>query len=203
MNHHQQFLQHIQGLPLATDLLRVCRAYKTATDDYAFELNGRLKGGLPLRNFESDLPFLQRAICATLRRPLIVYRMTSEFEFSASVLQVLEGPFRYQSFMSTSDDASKLSGFLPKSERPLLLEIECPPGIAFAPLDLFPGTDEGEYLLGCGTTFQMTEEPRLLTGPEVGKYIPFFGPQNLMILKLHVIANPQYVKANNLIALID
>jgi hypothetical protein len=88
----------------------VCKAYKTATDDYAFELNGRLKGGLPLEAFESDLPLLQQAICATVSRPLTLYRMSSEFEFSASVLQVLEGSFRYQAFMSTSDDASTLSG---------------------------------------------------------------------------------------------
>ena len=203
MDHHQQFRQHINGLPSAAELLRVCQSYKTATDNYAFELNGRLKGGLPLDAFGPDLPLLQRAICATLGRTLTVYRMSSEFEFSASVLQVLEGPFRYQGFMSTSDDASRLVSFVPRLGRPILLEIECPPGIAFAPLDLFPGTDEGEYLLGCGTTFELVGEPRFLSGSEVGAYMPFFGPADLTILKLRVTANPPYVNASNLVNLID
>ena len=148
MDHHKQFREHLDRLPSTTELLRVCKAYKTSTDNYAFELNGRLKAGLPIDAFQVDLPLLQRAICATLARPLTVYRMTSDFEFLASALQVLEGTFRYQAFMSTTDDASRLNSFVPTSGRPLLLEIECPPGTAFAPLDLFPGTDEGEYLVG-------------------------------------------------------
>lgn len=179
----------------------MCRAYKTATDNYAFELNGRLKSGLPMEAFESDLQLLQRVICATLRRPLTVYRMSSEFEFSASVLQVLEGPFRYQAFMSTTDNASRLGSFLPSQGRPLLLEIECPPGIAFAPLDLFPGTDEGEYLFGCGTTFRLVGMPKNLGGSEVGEYIPFLTPANLTVLKLQVVNNPPYVHPADLVTL--
>jgi hypothetical protein len=181
----------------------VCKAYKTATDNYAFELNGRLKGGLPMGAFGADLPLLQRVICATLERPLTVYRMSSDFEFSSSVLQVLEGPFRYQAFMSTTDDASRLGSFVPKWGRPLLLDIECPPGIAFSPLDLFPGTDEGEYLLGCGTTFQVVEVPRTLSGAEVGEYMSFSAPASLTVLKLRVTANPPYVDAANLVTLIN
>lgn len=203
MNHHQQFLQHINSLSAAAELLRVCRAYKTATDNYAFELNGRLKGGLPMDAFVSDLPHLQRAICAKLGRPFTVYRMSSDYEFSASVLQVLEGPFKYQGFMSTSDNASRLGSFVPGSGRPLLLEIECPPGIAFAPLDLFPGTDEGEYLLGCGTTFEAVGGPKSLSRDEVGEYLPFYEPENLTILKLRATANPPFVNSSNFVTLID
>ena len=153
--------------------------------------------------FVSDLPHLQRAICAKLGRPLTVYRMSSDYEFSASVLQVLEGPFKYQGFMSTSDDASSLGSFVPRSGRPLLLEIECPPGVAFAPLDLFPGTDEGEYLLGCGTTFEVVGGTQSLKSDEVGEYGPFYVPENLTILKLRVTANPPYVNSSNLVTLID
>ena len=179
----------------------MCSSYKTAAGNYAFELNGRLKGGLPLGAFEPDLPLLQRVICASLARPLTVYRMTSEYEFSASALQVVEGPFRYQAFMSTSDKASRLGSFVPSSGRALLLEMECRPGIAFAPLDLFPGTEEGEYLLGCGTTFQVVEHPRSLSGAEVGEYIPFYGHSDLVVMKLRVIENPPYVKTKNLVTL--
>ena len=203
MNHHQQFLQYINSLSSAADLLRVCRAYKTSTDNYAFELNGRLKGGLPMNVLMPDLPHLQRAICAKLGRPLTVYRMSSDYEFSASVLEVLWGPFKYQGFMSTSDDASSLGSFVPRSGRPLLLEIECPPGIVFAPLDLFPGTDEGEYLLGCGTTFEVVGRPKPLNSDEVGEYVPFYVPENLTLLKLRVTANPPYVNSSNLVTLID
>ena len=179
----------------------MCKAYKTSTDNYAFELNGRLKAGLPIDAFQADLPLLQRAICATLARPLTVYRMTSDFEFLASALQVLEGTFRYQAFMSTTDDASRLNSFVPTSGRPLLLEIECPPGIAFAPLDLFPGTDEGEYLLGCGTSFQLIDKPRTLAGAEVAEYMPLSGPACLSVLKLRVVENPPYVKPVHLVTL--
>jgi hypothetical protein len=202
VNHHQQLLKHINNLPQAAELLRVCRAYKTANDNYAFELNGRLKSGLPTNNFLSDLPHLQRVICGTLGRSHTVYRMTSNHEFSASVLELLEGPFKYQAFMSTSDDASILGRFVPASGRPLLLEIECPPGIAFAPLDFFPGIKEGEYLLGCGTTFEVVGGPKMLSKDEVSYYLPVEAPNNLTVLKLRVTANPVYVKSTNLVTLI-
>lgn len=201
MDHHKQFREHLDSLPTGADLLRVCKTYKTATDNYAFELNGRLKGGLPIDKFLADLPLLQRAICATLTRPITVYRMTSEFEFIASILQVLEGPFKYQAFMSTTDDASRSTSFVPASGRPLLLEIECSPGIAFAPLDLFPGTDEGEYLLGCGTTFQLTGKPRRLVGAEAAEYMPCSVLADLTVLKLRATENPRYVQPSNLVTL--
>lgn len=204
MNHHEQFRQHVDSLPFAADLLRVCKAYKTATDNYAFDLNGRLKGGLAFTDaLWADLPLLQRAICATLARPITFYRMTSEFEFSAPVLQVLKGPFRYQAFMSTTDDASRLNSFVPKLAPPLLLNIEVAPNFAFAPLDLFPGTDEGEYLLGCGTTFEVVEQPRKLSDAEARELMLLSRLANITVLRLRVLENPPYVKTPHLFTLSD
>lgn len=78
MTHHQAFLNFITRHPQSVDLLRVCRAYKTSTGGYAFDLNGRLKGGLPIGSMLTvDLPFLQRIICAKLSDPITLYRMTS------------------------------------------------------------------------------------------------------------------------------
>lgn len=183
--------------------MRVCREYKTATNGYAFELNGRLKSGLSIDNFLPDLPYLRRIICAKLDRSLTLYRMSSDYEFSASVLQLLERKFTYQAFMSTSDATTRLGKFVPTTGRPLLLEIECPSGTVFAPLDLFPGIDEDEYLLGCGTSFTVIGEPILLCGHEVHDYIPLGAPEQLTVLTLQVAANPAYVEPKNIITLSD
>lgn len=198
LNHHQQFVQHIKGLSECENVLRVCRSYKTAEKNYAFELNGRLKGGLPLDDLVPDLQHLHSAICAKLGRPHTVYRMTSDHEFSASILEVLEGSFSYSAFMSTSGDVSKLRQFIPKVGRPLLLEIMCLPGIAFAPLDIVSGAEEDEYLLGCGTKFKVIEPPRIDSG------YPYCQLNaSLMVLKLQVLENPPYVDASKLFTLTD
>lgn len=206
MSYHQAFLNYISSLGNAQDLLRVCKAYKTAAGNasqqfYAFELNGRLKGGLPLGSFASDFPILQSLFCATLRSPITLYRMTSDLEFSGPLLQALDGPFRYQAFMSTADTPIGLSSFTPYGGNPLLLKIECPPGIALAPLDLFPGIRENEYLLGCGTTFEPASQPRALSAAEARQYIPNYNKNSLCFLELKAIANPPYVNAANLMTL--
>jgi ADP-ribosyltransferase exoenzyme len=200
MSHHQQFRNYISNKPSESDLLRVCRAYKTATDNYAFELNGRLKGGLRLDHYIEDIKLLRQLICARLTYSLTVYRMTSDTEFHGSVLAVLEGAFIYSAFMSTSCRSSNLNGFVPSSGRPILLEIECPPGIAFAPLDLFPGTEEGEYLLGHGTKFKLVQRS-LVNGIAIQDILPGSRLQELTIIKLQAVANPPYVNSLNMVTL--
>lgn len=199
--HHQAFKRHIEGHPQAADLLRVCQAYKTAAGGYAFELNGRLKGGLELgAPFDADMPFLKQVICAKLSEPITLYRMTSRTEFSVPYIDAMRGEFRYQAFMSTADDASGLNSFAPTTDA-LLLEISFPAGFAFAPMDLFPGTDENEYLLGCGTTFKALDSPRRLSSSETQGYIPLYTRRSLDFLRLEVTKNPPYVVGTNLITL--
>lgn len=201
MTHHDAFKEHIRRHAKGAELLRVCQAYKTATDEYAFELNGRLKGGLPLDGkFGADMPFLQQLICAKLREPITLYRMTSNFDFSVPCVHALRGEFGYQAFMSTADEATGLNSFAPKFA-PLLLQITCPAGFAFAPMDLFPGTDESEYLLGCGTTFKALDAPRALSNAEARERIPLYAQNMLDFLRLEVVKNPPYVIDANLIAL--
>lgn len=204
MNHHQQFRKHLDGLPDGEQLLAVCRKYKTATDSYAFDLNGRLKGGGAIDPYLRELAVLQRLICAKLDRPITLYRMTSVESFSASVTEVLSGPFRYRAFMSTASESMKLAEFLPsKSEQALLLKIECPAGTTFAPIDLFAGTEEDEYLLGCGTQFALTNPLKTLQGPEVDEFLLMSGLSSLPLLQLTVTANPPYVKPENVVRLND
>lgn len=104
--------------------------------------------------------------------------------------------------MSTADSPLRLGNFAPGSGRPLLLKIECPPGTAFAPLDLFQGTAEDEYLLGCGTTFELTADPDVLDTTKANACIPFSNLRELVVLKLRVSLNPPYVQKANLITLI-
>jgi hypothetical protein len=201
MTHHQAFLNFITRHPQSVNLLRVCRAYKTSTGGYAFDLNGRLKGGLPIGSMLTvDLPFLQSIICAKLSDPIMLYRMTSNIEFSVPYVDAIRGEFRYQAFMSTTNESSRLTSFVPKSGA-LLLEITCPAGFALAPMDLFPGTDEDEYLLGCGTTFKALGSPRVLNNAEAREYIPFYEASTLDFLRLEVLKNPPYVNRAGLIAL--
>lgn len=202
MNHHQQFRKHLDGLPEGEQLFEVCRKYKTSTDSYAFDLNGRLKGGGAIGPYVGDLAFLQRLICAKLDRPITLYRMTSVESFSASVTEVLSGSFQYRAFMSTASESMKLANFLPpKSEQALLLRIDCPPGTIFAPIDLFPGTDEDEYLLGCGTRFELRNPLKTLHGLELDEFLPLSGLSSLPFLQLKVTANPPYVKPENAVQL--
>ena len=193
MTHHLAFKKHIEQQVQATELLRVCRAYKAATDGYAFELNGLLKGGLPLPDkFVVDMPFLQRIICAKLSESITLYRMTSNIDFSVPCADAMRGQFRYQAFMSTTDEPSGLNSFVPKTGA-LLLKITYPAGFALAPMDLFPGTDENEYLLGCGTTFKALDMPRVLSNTEACEYIPYYSQASLDFLRLEVVKNPPYV----------
>jgi len=204
MNHHHQFRKHLDGLPDAEQLLAVCRKYKTATDSFAFDLNGRLKGGGAIEPYIREVAFLKRLICAKLDRPITLYRMTSVESFSASVTEVLSGPFQYRAFMSTASESMKLADFLPsKSEQALLLKIECPPGTTFAPIDLFAGTEEDEYLLGCGTRFALTNPLKALHGPELDKLLLMSRLSSLPLLQLKVIANPPYVNPENVVQLHD
>jgi hypothetical protein len=204
MNHHQQFRKHLDTLPDGEKLLSVCRKYKAAPDGYAFDLNGRLKGGVTLDPYSDDFTHLQRLICAILRRPITLYRVTSVASFSASVTEVLSGSFQYRAFMSTASEQVRLPAFLPpKSEQGLLLEIECPPGTAFAPIDLFPGTDENEYLLGCGTRFTLSNGIQMAGRPGVNEPSSILALNSLPLLQLKVTANPPYVKAENLVPLSD
>ncbi|POA59129.1 MULTISPECIES: hypothetical protein [Pseudomonas] len=196
MNHHEAFKAHLGSLPDCAELLRVCRSYKTADNCYAFELNGRLKAGLPIDKFIDDLPHLQKLICATPTSTLTLFRMTSGFEFSVPLLQALEGHFTYQAFMSTTSDKQVLRRFIPPSAAPLVLEIECPPGTALAPLDFFPGISESEYLLGCGTTFQITSKPRVLSPEEASEYAP--GQNEVHLIKLKILKSPRYVDTGSL-----
>lgn len=202
MNHHDQFLRYLNSRPDKEELLRVARAYKTSEANYAFELNGRLKGGLTYDKFLADLPHLKLLICATLARPITLFRMTSEIDFSGPVLQAHAKKLCYQAFMSTSDSPLRLGSFVQRSGRSLLLKIECPPGIAFAPLDLFQGTAEGEYLLGCGTTFELTADPEVLDATQANDCVPFSNLSELVVLKLKASSNPPYVQTANLITLI-
>lgn len=68
-------------------------------------------------------------------------------------------------------------------------------------MDLFPGTDENEYLLGCGTTFKSLEAPRVLSNAEVRAFIPFGQQNTLDFLRLEFVKNPPYVNGANLITL--
>ena len=197
MNHHQAFKAHLDTLPHGVDILRVCKSYKTAEDDYAFELNGRLEAGLPLERFFSDLPHLKKLIGATPTDTITLFRMTSEAEFSVPLLQALEGTFTYQAFMSTTSDINELGKFIPLSGAPLILEIECPPGMAFAPIDFISGIKEGEYLLGCGTKFRMTSDPQALSVEQAKEYAS--GRSDLRLIKLKVVENPPYIEPDSLL----
>lgn len=203
MNHHESFRAHLEGLSNFDELLEACRKYKTNVDNFATELNGRLKGGLSIDAYFNDFKLLQSLICATFNVPTTLYRITTDFEFSAPTLQVLTGRFQYQPFMSTASSSIKLGSLNKGRGRPLLLEIECPAGIALAPLDQFSGTDEDEILLGCGTTFELNGEPRELNPTEISAFMPMYDRESLDLLPLRVAANPPYVAPGKLFTLRD
>ncbi|WP_339092237.1 ADP-ribosyltransferase [Variovorax paradoxus] len=200
-NYHAEFLAHLKGIANAGEVIEACRKYKTNEDNFASHVNGRLKGGLAMDHYLNDFLLLRSAIRATFTQPMTLYRLTSDLEFSAPAARVLNGRFPYQAFMSTADSPTKLNSFKQSGGRPLLLEIECPAGIALAPFDLFAGTEEDEILLGCGTTFEVKSGPRELNANEISGHIPMYDRQSLDLLQLKVVESPAYVDLANLVSL--
>lgn len=156
MNNHTQFNQALLTLPDGNKIQEAYRQYKTAEDGCAFELNGRLKSGLPLGNLLKLHENLRRAICAENHTELTLYRMTSDFEFIGPLLPALNGsPFQYQAFLSASGSEEHIHRFQPANGSPLVLQIICPPGTRMALMEARKGGEEDEYLLGCGTCFML------------------------------------------------
>jgi hypothetical protein len=161
MNIHQQFHSALASLQDGEKIQDAYRRYKTADDGCAFELNGRLKSGLPLGDDLMELHLnLRRAICGGNKSEITLYRMTSDFEFIGPLLPVMNGkPFQYQAYLSASGSRDRLQKFTPSKGTPLLLEIRCLPGTRMALMEAVAGTEEDEYLLGCGTLFAVERPP--------------------------------------------
>lgn len=191
MSIHSNFFEFLASLSNENELQSAYRRYK----DSSFELNGRLKAGLPLGDLQQFEASLRRVICARSKTEFVLYRMTSRIEFTGPILSSLEGvPFRYMAYMSTSGDPSRLHSFTPARD-PLVLRITCPAGTAMALMDAAQGASEDEYLLGCGTEFTIGS-PETVSDLSVAS--EFAGQRgykgSLTVLPLTVVGNPPYVQ---------
>lgn len=196
MDIHQHFYTFLEGLPNGDQMVAAYRRYKSADGASAFELNGRLKAGLELAPEHQEMSsYLKRSICARTRSEITLYRMTGESQFLAPVLDALEGdPIRYLAFMSSSRSSEKLHTFVPSPpETPLILEITCPPGTFMALLEAHPGAAEDEYLLGCGTSFEVLGPVEVLDDSEATAFAGYgLKGRNVKKLRLRVHKSPPY-----------
>lgn len=194
MNIHASFYNHLGTLSSDNELQTAYGHYK----DSSFELNGRLKSGLPLGELRELNSLLQRIICAKPNSDLVLYRMTSRSEFTGPILNALEHKtFRYSAHMSASGSPDKIHSFTPRND-PVVLEITCPAGTAMALMEAKQGSNEDEYLLGLGTEFKIGN-PQSLTDPSdastyTGQHT-YLGM--LTILPLTVVSDPPYVSKTN------
>jgi hypothetical protein len=190
---HDKFYSHLQSLPGGEDIAAAYRAYKADS----FVLNGHLKVGLVLNeDLQQQFQQLQRAIIGRCQNEMTLFRMTSAEQFIAPVLPVLDDRrvIRYLGFMSTTGTPEKLHSFVPSApETPLVLRIICPAGTFMGLMEAKKGFEEDEYLLGCGTEFEITAEPS--TPPE-DELVGYAGRFNLgrefKLLELRVSKNPPY-----------
>ena len=191
MSIHAKFFQFVGTLNNGNALQNAYRSYKAAS----FELNGKLKAGATLDTDSSSMiANLNELICARSKSDLLLYRMTSRHEFIGSVLDILEkSQFSYQAYMSTSGDAGKIHSFTPRLD-PLVLEISVPAGMTFALLEASQGAGEDEYLLGCGTKFQLGI-PKAISNPIQASEFTGLKPYQgiLTLLPIKVTADPPYV----------
>lgn len=190
MGIHSNFFDFLGSLSSENELQIAYRRYKESS----FELNGRLKAGLPLGDLQNFEASLRRVICARSKTDFVLYRMTSRLEFTGPILSALEGvKFRYSAYMSTSGDPSRLHSFTPASD-PLVLRITCPAGTAMALMEAAQGASEDEYLLGCGTEFTIGSPE---TVSDLSAASEFSGQRgyrgSLTVLPLTVVGNPPYV----------
>jgi len=186
MNIHDEFYNHLGTLSDKNELQTAYGRYKESS----FELNGRLKSGLPLGDLLELNSQLQKTICAKSNCEVVLYRMTSRTEFTGSILDVLEGKiFTYSAYMSTSRSPEKIHSFTPKYD-PVVLEITCPTGTTMALMEAKQGANEDEYLLGCGTKFKIGIPSQPSTATEYTGLRSYNGV--LTILPLTVVRNPPY-----------
>lgn len=190
MNAHVKFFEFLGQQTNGKDLQDAYKEYKNSS----FSLNGHLKAGIGLNTeLESLFTRLMKIICARTTTELVVYRMTSRYEFIGPMLNLLERkPIRYQAFLSCSSSAELIHSFTPGSD-PLVLKITCPVGTKVALMEASAGAMEDEILLGCGCEFEVGNLKAIEDRSEASAYTgnsPYSGTLHLLTLK--VTGNPPY-----------
>lgn len=103
MQPDEDYYTHLGSLNSGIYRQTTYRNYKNATNNYCFELNGSLKGGLDISPYQQIFSDMNQMIRAKNKSDIQVYRMTSDYEFTPSAARVSSSePFRYPSFLSTS-----------------------------------------------------------------------------------------------------
>jgi hypothetical protein len=184
MNAHSDFFRYLSNLQNGRAIQAAYRRYKTAECTFPYRLNGYLKSGLPI---PCDLTkwhqYLMKAICAKNKKEIALYRMTSYEEFVGPLIPALRKmPIRYPAYLSASGCEERTYQFKPGSGTAIILEIVYPSRTGMALMEAKAGSEEDEFLLGCGTELSFVK--KLPTNGEVER------------LRFEVSKNPHYVSGD-------
>ncbi|MDH0356266.1 hypothetical protein [Morganella sp. GD04133] len=173
MTSDSDFYKHLGTLQNGSILQGAYDLYKSSQNKNSFVLNGMLRAGLDLGEYQTEFNKLNGIFRAKNNNPLCLYRMTSTAEFTPSGAEVSLGlSFRYPAFLSTTRDINVLQGFVPPTGTPVILIINCPINTGMA---LMEGNHnklrEQEVLLQPGAEYKITNSEKIVCKSKIEHFL--------------------------------
>ncbi len=189
----KDFYDHLGTLNKGGDRQKIYRDYKSSVDNFCFDMNGALRLGFDTSSYQSLIDSLSQIFCAKNNSTMVLYRMTSDLEFTPNICAVQTGgSFRYPAFLSTARRKAPLTSFVPCFGVPTLLEITCPAGTQMALMEGTGSSGEEEVLLCSNTEYRINSVVKescqstltQLLGQAASKH------QFVYVIKIEVTNNP-------------